>query len=69
MRDIFKGFLLMRFVGFLALVILVAVVIGIRSLARGDDALGAAILAGAVFFTVAVGSLVVAHRRDPGPPR
>ena len=69
MRDIFKGFLLMRFVGFLALVIVVAVVVGIRSLARGDAALGTAILAGAVLLTVAVGCLVVAHRGDSGPPR
>ncbi|MEA2372576.1 MAG: hypothetical protein QOH12_2970 [Solirubrobacteraceae bacterium] len=66
MRDIFKGFMLLRFIGFLALVIVVAVVLGIRSLARGQTAVGAAILAAAVLLAVAVGSLV-AHRGGSRP--
>jgi hypothetical protein len=66
MRDIFKGFMLLRFIGFLVLVIVVALVVGIRSLARGQSAAGAAILAFAVLLAVAVGSLV-AHRGGSRP--
>jgi|GraSoiStandDraft_51_1057287.scaffolds.fasta_scaffold290423_1 hypothetical protein len=66
MRDIFKGFMLLRFIGFLVLVIVVALVVGIRSLARGQSAAGAAILAAAVLLALAVGSLV-AHRGGSRP--
>lgn len=68
MRDIFKGFLLLRFVGFLALVILLAVVLGVRSLARGSDVLGLALLVGALLLAAATASLV-SHSRRSRPPR
>ncbi len=65
MRDIFNGFMLLRFIGLLVLVIVVALVVGIRSLARGSDIAGIALLAGAVAVAVAVRWLVV-HRHDGG---
>jgi len=67
MRDVFKGFVLLRFIGFLVLAIVVAVVLGIRSLARGSDAVGLAILAVAVVLTAAVASLVALHRGGSRP--
>lgn len=63
MRDAFKGFLLLRFVGFGALLVVLAVVLGIRSLVRGEDIAGLAMLAGAVLLAAAVGSLVARRVR------
>ncbi len=63
MRDIFKGFLMLRLIGLLALLIVVAVVLGIWSLTRGSDIVGVAILAGVVVLTAAIG-MVVARRRS-----
>jgi heme A synthase len=57
MKDVLKGFLVLRLIGLLALLIVVAVVLGIRSLARGTDVVGVAILVGAVVCTAAIGSL------------
>ncbi|HEX3873035.1 MAG TPA: hypothetical protein VHW26_02740 [Solirubrobacteraceae bacterium] len=67
MRETFKGFLFLRLAGLLALAIVVAIVLGIRSVARGSDVLGIAILAVAVAVAVATGWLVA--RRAAGPPR
>ncbi len=66
MVELFKGFLWLRLIGFLAMLILVAVVLGIWSLTRGSDAVGVAILAGVVVFTAGVGSFVArrANRRS-----
>lgn len=58
MKGVFKGFLVLRLVGFLALFVVVAVVVGIRSLVRGSDVVGVAALAGAVVGAAALGSLV-----------
>ena len=55
MVDIFKGFLLLRLLGLLALVVVVAAVFGVVSLTRGSDAAGAGLLAGAVVLSVAAG--------------
>jgi len=63
MQDIFKGFLMLRLIGLLALLIVVAVVLGIWSLTRGSDIVGVAILAGVVVLTAAIG-MVVARRRS-----
>jgi hypothetical protein len=65
-RDAFRGFLVLRFIGLVALVVVAAVVLGIRSLARGSDTVGVAILVGAAFVAAAVGLLVIrgARRRS-----
>ncbi len=62
-RDTFKGFLLMRFFGFIPLVILVAVVLGIREIATGSLLLGVVILAAAVLITAAAASHLARHAR------
>jgi hypothetical protein len=66
MRETFRGFLLMRFVGLIALVIVVALVVGIRALARGSDVLGIGILAVAVVLGVGTGFRVVAAAAATG---
>ncbi|MGO9899541.1 MAG: hypothetical protein ACLP0J_07580 [Solirubrobacteraceae bacterium] len=58
MIEIFKGFLLLRLLGMIALLIVVAVVLGIWSLTRGSDAVGIGILAGALVLAAALGSFV-----------
>jgi hypothetical protein len=65
MRAVFRGFLVLRFLGLIALAIVAAVVVGIRSLARGSDVVGVALLVAAAVIAGAVGGLVVrgAHRR------
>jgi hypothetical protein len=63
MRETFKGFLVLRLAGLLALVIVVAIVLGIRALARGSDVAGATIIVVAVVFAVGLGSLVARHTR------
>jgi hypothetical protein len=67
MREIFKGFLLMRLAGLAALVIVVALVLGTRALVRGSDVAGLALLAVAVVLLVGCGSLVA--RRASTRPR
>ncbi|HEU0317069.1 MAG TPA: hypothetical protein VFR49_07050 [Solirubrobacteraceae bacterium] len=56
---VFRGFLVLRFLGLIALVVVAAVVLGIRSLARGSDVVGVAVLVGAAVVAGAVGGLVV----------
>ncbi len=58
-REAFRGFLVLRFIGLVALVIVAAAVLGIRALARGSDAVGVAILVGAAVIAAGVGSVVV----------
>jgi hypothetical protein len=66
MRDIFKGFLVLKLVALLALLIVGGLILGISALARGSDVVGAAILAVVVLVTAALGSLVV-HRASRRP--
>ena len=67
MRDIFKGFLVLKLVALLALLIVGGLILGMSAFARGSDLVGAAILAGVVMVTAVLGSLVVrrASRRRP----
>jgi hypothetical protein len=68
MSDVFKGFLALRLLAFVALAVVVLVVVGIRSLTRGADVLGIAILAGAIVLAaagVALGRLARARSRQP----
>jgi hypothetical protein len=67
MQEVFKGFLRLRLLGLLALVIVVSVVVGISSLSRGSTIVGIAILVGVVVVTAAIGSL--AARQRNGRPR
>ncbi|MGI8803445.1 MAG: hypothetical protein ACR2KV_14990 [Solirubrobacteraceae bacterium] len=64
MREIFNGFLLQRFVGLIALLVVLAVVLGIRSLATGSVVAGLALLAGALVILAAVGSLLLRRFLD-----
>jgi hypothetical protein len=67
MQDVFKGFLFLRLVGLLALLTVVAVVLGIVSLARGSIVAGVVILVVALPIGAAIGLLVA--RRAGGRPR
>ena len=62
MQEVFKGFLRLRLLGLLALVIVVSVVLGISSLSRGSTLVGVAILGGVVVVSAAIGLL--AERRE-----
>ncbi len=59
MVELFKGFLWLRFIGLVVLLIVVGLVFGIRSLTRGSDAVGVVLLASVLVVTVVVGSLVI----------
>ncbi len=63
MLDAFKGFLVLRLIGLLGLVIVVAVVLGIRSIVRGSDGVGIALLVGAVVLAAAGGCWVARRAR------
>ena len=62
MVEIFKGFLVLRLIALLALLVVVALVFGITSIARGSDVAGVAILAGGLVCGAAIGSLVARRR-------
>ena len=62
MVDLFKGFRWLRFIGLFALLIVVGLVFGLRSLTGGSAGVGVVILAGVVIFATA-GSLIA--RREP----
>ncbi len=64
MRDIFKGFLVLKLVALLALLIAGALIVGISAFARGSDVVGVAVLAAVVIVTAALGSLVVHRARQ-----
>jgi hypothetical protein len=70
-QGTFKGFLVLRLIGLLVLVIVVALVLGIWALARGEDVAGVAILACVGILTAATRSIVVRRigegRRSRGP--
>ena len=66
MRDIFKGFLVLKLAALLALLIVGGLILGISAFARGSVVVGGAILAAVVLVAAALGSLV--HRASR-PPR
>jgi hypothetical protein len=66
MRDTFKGFLVLRLVALLVLLIVGGLILGISAFARGSDVVGVAMLAAVVLVTVALGSLFV-HRASRRP--
>ena len=65
MRDLFKGFLVLRLVALLALLAVLAAVLGIRSLTRGSEVAGIVLLAVALIVAAALGSLVARRARRP----
>lgn len=59
MQETFLGFLKLRMLAFIPLLIIIVVLVGVSALRRGADALGIAVLAGvAIAVTVALGWLV-----------
>jgi hypothetical protein len=57
-HDVFKGFLLLRLLGLLVLLLVVAAVLGVLALTRGSYGVGAAILAGVAVVATGIGCLV-----------
>lgn len=64
MVDLFRGFLWLRLIGLLVLLIVVGLVFGIRALTRGSDPAGVAILAGVLVVTV-VAAFIARRARHP----
>ncbi len=62
MREMFKGFLMLRLLAFIPLLIVIAVLVGVSALARGADVLGIAILAGVPVVVVAALGWAMARR-------
>jgi hypothetical protein len=58
MRDAFKGFVVLRLIALLVLLSVAAVVFGIRSLTRGSDVVGLALLVVAVVLAGAAARLI-----------
>jgi hypothetical protein len=68
MREIFKGFLMLRLFGFLPLLIVIVVLLGVSALSRGSDGLGIVILAGVPMVVVAAFGWLMARRARERPP-
>jgi hypothetical protein len=62
MREIFKGFLMLRLLAFIPLSIVIVALLGVSALTRGSEALGIAILAGAPVVAVAALGWFAARR-------
>jgi hypothetical protein len=62
MREIFKGFLMLRLLAFIPLLVIIAVLLGVSALTRASDALGIAILAGVPIVVVAALGWLMARR-------
>lgn len=62
MRQIFKGFLMLRLLAFIPLLIVIVVLLGISALKGGSNALGIAILAGAPVAALAALGWLMARR-------
>jgi hypothetical protein len=63
MREIFKGFLMLRLLAFIPMLILVLVLLGVSALTRGAEVLGIALLAAVAVVVAAVAWLVAMRRR------
>jgi uncharacterized membrane protein YedE/YeeE len=67
MREIFKGFLMLRLLAFIPLLIIIVVLLGISALTRDSDLLGIAILAAVPVIVLAALGWLLARRA--GVPR
>lgn len=64
MREIIKGFLKLRLLAFIPLLIVIVVLVGVSALARGSEVLGIAILAGLPIIVVAALGRLMARRAE-----
>jgi hypothetical protein len=62
MRDVFKGFLMLRLLAFIPLLIVIVVLVGVSALARGSAALGIAVLAAVPVVVVAALGWLLSRR-------
>jgi hypothetical protein len=67
MQEIFKGFLKLRLLGSIPLLIVIALLVGVSAIARGSDVLGIAILAVVPIVVVALLGCVLARRARERP--
>jgi predicted transporter len=66
MRDAFKGFVVLRLVGLLAVLVVGAGVFAVRSFVRGGDVAGAGFLVGGLVCAVAIRSLLAGRATRRG---
>ena len=62
MREIFEGFLMLRFLAFIPLLIVIVVLLGVSALTAGSELLGIVILAAVPLIVVAAIGWVMAQR-------
>ena len=62
MREIFKGFLMLRLLAFIPLLIVIGVLLGVSAVSGGSDVLGIAILAGVPVVVMAALGWALARR-------
>jgi hypothetical protein len=62
MRDVFKGFLMLRLLAFVPLMIVILVLLGVSALTGGSDVLGIAFLAAVPVVAVAALGWLLARR-------
>ncbi|MDX6678030.1 MAG: hypothetical protein QOE31_2082 [Solirubrobacteraceae bacterium] len=67
MQEIFKGFLKLRLLGSIPLLIVIALLVGVSAIARGSDVLGIAILAVVPIVVVALLGWVLTRRARERP--
>ena len=61
MREVFKGFLMLRLLAFIPLAIVIVVLVGVTALKGGSDVLGIAILAAVPVIVVAALGVLLAR--------
>jgi hypothetical protein len=62
MREIFKGFLMLRLLAFIPLLMVIVVLLGVSALTAGSDLVGIAILAAVPVIVVAALGWLMARR-------
>ena len=62
MREVFKGFLMLRLLAFIPLLMVIVVLVGVSALSGGSTALGIAILAAVPVVVVAALGWLLARR-------
>jgi hypothetical protein len=62
MREIFKGFLMLRLLAFIPLLMVIVVLLGVSALTAGSDLVGVAILAAVPVIVVAALGWLMARR-------
>ena len=62
MREIFKGFLMLRLLAFIPMIIIIVLLVGISALTGGSDVLGIVVLASVPVLIVAALGALMARR-------